>query len=92
LGFLVVVLIIPFHQIAKHNTKDDCWIILEGKVYDITNFFGLHPGGARALMNFAGKDASSNLEFHSSLMMKQAKAFYIGDLEGYQSPSNCVII
>jgi len=78
-------------EVARHNTQNDCWIILNGKVYDITNFFNMHPGGKRALLNFAGKDASANIEFHSPLMMKQAKAFYIGDLEGYKEPSSCVI-
>eukprot|EP01114_Cavostelium_apophysatum_P008252 TRINITY_DN20613_c0_g1_i1.p1 TRINITY_DN20613_c0_g1~~TRINITY_DN20613_c0_g1_i1.p1 ORF type:complete len:183 (-),score=10.20 TRINITY_DN20613_c0_g1_i1:175-723(-) len=78
-------------EIAKHNKPDDCWIILQGKVYDVTSFFPRHPGGTRSLMNFAGKDASANIEFHSSLMMKQAREFYIGDLEGYKAPSRCII-
>jgi len=77
-------------EVSKHNTENDCWIILNGKVYDITNFFSKHPGGKRALLNFAGKDASSNIQFHSPLMMKQAKSFYIGELEGYRD-SGCVI-
>jgi len=78
-------------EVSKHNTENDCWIILNGKVYDITQFFGSHPGGKRSLLNFAGKDASSNIQFHSSLMMKQAANFYIGNLEGYVAPSFCVI-
>lgn len=23
-------------EIAKHNTKDDCWVIVQGKAYDVT--------------------------------------------------------
>jgi len=64
---------------------------LEGKVYDVTSFMTLHPGGKRALLNFAGKDASPNIEFHSPLMMKQAQKYYIGDLEGYKAPPSCII-
>jgi len=78
-------------EIAKHNREDDCWFILEGKVYDVTTFMDIHPGGKRALMNFAGKDASANIEFHSPIMMKQAKLFYVGNLEGYKQPSSCII-
>jgi len=78
-------------EIANHNKQDDCWFILQGKVYDVTSFMDHHPGGKRALMNFAGKDASANIEFHSPLMMKQAKAFEIGDLKGYEAPSSCII-
>ena len=32
-------------HIKIHNKKDDCWIIVYNKVYDITNFLKEHPGG-----------------------------------------------
>merc|ERR1712179_721180 len=32
-------------EVAKHTTKGDCWVILNDKVLDVTNFLSQHPGG-----------------------------------------------
>ena len=32
-------------EVAKHNTAGDCHLILHGKVYDVTDYLGRHPGG-----------------------------------------------
>lgn len=32
-------------EITKHATPDDCWIVVNGKVYDLTTFAPNHPGG-----------------------------------------------
>merc|ERR1719181_806475 len=45
-------------EVAKHTTKTDCWVILDGKVLDVTSFLGQHPGGELAILTFAGKDAT----------------------------------
>jgi cytochrome b involved in lipid metabolism len=31
-------------QVESHSTAQDCWIIIDNKVYDITNFLSEHPG------------------------------------------------
>lgn len=44
-------------EIAKHNKPNDLWLIINGKVYDFTEYFLLHPGGEAILRN-AGKDST----------------------------------
>lgn len=49
---------IEMSEVAKHNTMADAWIVVNGEVLDITNWFKVHPGGVQALEPFMGKDAS----------------------------------
>jgi L-lactate dehydrogenase (cytochrome) len=45
-------------EVAKHNTAEDCWVVLNGQAYDMTDFMEDHPGGAGIIMKYAGRDAS----------------------------------
>lgn len=47
---------------AKHNTKDSCWVILYGNVWDVTDFLPNHPGGAGIVLKLAGKDATEQYD------------------------------
>lgn len=42
-------------EIEKHDTDSDCWIVVEGKVYDATSVLAWHPGGKAAITAHAGK-------------------------------------
>jgi len=48
-------------EVARHNTAADLWIILDGKVYDVTSYVEEHPGGEAILRN-AGRDSTKG--FH----------------------------
>jgi hypothetical protein len=40
------------------STRESCWVIIKGEVYDVTNFLDHHPGGAAIILKYAGKDAT----------------------------------
>ena len=56
-------------EVAKHNQKDDLWIVVKGIVLDVTNWLDEHPGGPQALFSHMGKDASEGL-FRLLLFMR----------------------
>ncbi|KAJ9409617.1 hypothetical protein DTO045G8_2543 [Paecilomyces variotii] len=49
-------------EVAKHNTPDSCWVVLYGKVYDVTDFLAEHPGGSKIILKLAGKDATEEYD------------------------------
>ncbi|CAB3407757.1 unnamed protein product [Caenorhabditis bovis] len=46
-------------ELAKHDKINDCWVLLFGDVYDVTQYLDFHPGGVPELMRAAGRDATS---------------------------------
>ncbi|CDO95214.1 unnamed protein product [Kluyveromyces dobzhanskii CBS 2104] len=72
-------------EVKKHNRIDDCWIVIDNEVYDITKFLTIHPGGVARLMEFAGNDATEKFhQMHSSATLEKMKEHlvYIGKLKG----------
>ena len=81
-------------EVAKHNTKEDCWIIVNGGVYDVTKFAPIHPGGAALIMTVKGKDATEYFnELHKESILEEVGADYkIGTVaESAGGKSRCVV-
>ncbi|KAK3243444.1 hypothetical protein CYMTET_23922 [Cymbomonas tetramitiformis] len=45
-------------EVKKHKTPEDAWMVLRGKVYNISPYLDFHPGGRKSLMAAAGKDGT----------------------------------
>ena len=71
-------------EIAKHNSSNDCWIAISGKVYDVTSAIASHTGGDLILQG-CGKDATAMVEAkpaHSTDKSKQnLENLYIGEVQ-----------
>jgi cytochrome b involved in lipid metabolism len=69
-------------QVAKHNTKSDLWVIVDGNVYDVSSFVDEHPGGVNAIMRHGGGDSSAGFHGpqHPSRVYDLLPKFQIGVL------------
>merc|ERR1719382_1978890 len=69
-------------EVAKHTSKQDCWVVVNGEVLDVTNFLSEHPSGELAILTFAGKDATEefNMIHPPDVIPKYAPDAVIGVL------------
>ena len=71
-----------YDEVAKHNTEKDLWMVIEGKVYDVSSFVDEHPGGVNTLTDNAGTDGSGEFDAvgHSASAKDMLKKYLIGEL------------
>lgn len=68
----------------KHTSRESCWVILYGEVWDVTDFLPNHPGGANIILKLAGKDATEEYDpIHppGTLEENLAKSARIGPID-----------
>ncbi|KAF8909852.1 Flavocytochrome c [Mucidula mucida] len=70
-------------EVAKHKTKDDCWVIVDGQVLDVTTFLPDHPGGEKAILLYGGRDATEefNMLHDPKVIPRYAPDSVIGTLK-----------
>ncbi|RGP73151.1 nadh cytb-reductase [Fusarium longipes] len=73
-------------QVAEHNRPDDSWIIIHGRIYDVTRYIRDHPGGADVLIEAAGVDASEDFDNagHSEDAFEIMEDLCIGKIKGFE--------
>lgn len=37
-------------EVQKHTKEDDCWVVVNGMVLNVTSFLPDHPGGVNAIL------------------------------------------
>lgn len=74
-------------KLSEHTSIDNCWLLIEGKIYDVTSYPSQHPGGADELIEYCGRDATeafatkgkANPKDHSTAAHQILEQFFIGN-------------
>ena len=75
------VVFVSIEEVAAHATVDDCWTIINGKVFDLSKYATEHPGGIPAIAESCGVDSTSRfLTAHSLGLLEDMDFFPIGHL------------
>lgn len=45
-------------EVKKHATAQSCWMVIEGRVYDVTPYLNAHPTDPKVLLAWCGKEAT----------------------------------
>jgi cytochrome b involved in lipid metabolism len=45
-------------DVKEHSSKEDCWLVVDDRVFDVTEYVDKHPGG-EAILKGCGTDATS---------------------------------
>eukprot|EP00158_Paraphelidium_tribonemae_P001306 Partr_v1_DN24227_c2_g1_i1_m36779 len=59
-------ILLSLDDISKHDRADDCWVIVNSRVFDVTRFLQCHPAGAETILKRGGRDATRDFYFHSA--------------------------
>lgn len=72
-------------EVAKRNTQSECWVAIDGGVYDLTDWIRQHPGGSGAIRALCGTDGTSQfISQHGgeSRPSSTLDRYYLGPLAG----------
>ena len=47
-------------EVSQRDSAAECWVAIDGGVYDLTQWIPLHRGGSGAILNLCGKDGTAS--------------------------------
>ena len=48
-------------QVAAHNKVDDCWMVIQGRVYDFSSYIPSHPAPPGVMTPWCGTEATEGM-------------------------------
>lgn len=73
---------ITSNVLSQHSSRSDCWIVFEGKVYDLTSFLPKHSGGVQAIAQYCGTNGFENAFIGQHGRSKISMLMKVGTLIG----------
>ncbi|TCD70797.1 hypothetical protein EIP91_001487 [Steccherinum ochraceum] len=75
--------IVTYEELKANSTKEQLWVLLHEKVYNVTKFIDEHPGGDEVILAETGKDATEAFEDvgHSDEARALLADMLVGDFE-----------
>lgn len=72
-------------ELKTHSRDGDLWISIQGKVYNVSEWAKVHPGGSAPLLSLAGQDATDAfVAYHPGVLWSRLDEFFTGfHLEDY---------
>ncbi len=73
-------------DIAEHTTLESCWMAIEGKVYDFTDYIPKHPTPPFVMEQWCGREATDGMRTkgygpdHSPAAWAMMEPYLIGTL------------
>ena len=73
-------------QVAEHDTLEDCWMAIEGAVYDLSDYVPRHPTPPSVIEPWCGREATEGMRTkgdsadHSTRAWRMLERYRIGSL------------
>lgn len=74
-------------EVARHATLDDCWMVIEGIVYDVSDYVPRHPAPPNVLEQWCGREATEGMRTkgddsdHSARAWRMLERYRVGPLQ-----------
>lgn len=71
-------------EVSANNNAKSCWVVIDGFVYNLTNWINAHPGGAGAITSLCGREVTEIFKAQHANQVKPAlklESYRLGQLQ-----------